>query len=187
MSGLQFCRFFVESPRGGGSTRQSQRTEPCQCVAGKLWACHGVLQGQTQYYQRAARVVGPALGGSGKGAVQVVRWGCGFAGLWKFPEEESLLVKHSAQSPASVWVASPGHATEHCKVKCSLSSVQQVWWGLHWGRRQGCCAGDSLGVRFCRFVESSRGGGSTHQPQRTEPCQCEIGQPLACLRHCNVK
>ena len=35
-----------------------------------------------------------------------------------------------------------------------------------------------VGVRFCRFVEISRGGGgSTQQPQRTEPCQCVSGQP----------
>jgi len=38
-----------------------------------------------------------------------------------------------------VWVASPGHDMGHCKVKCSLYSVQQVRWGLHWGLRQGCC------------------------------------------------
>ena len=58
--------------------------------------------------------------------------------------------------------------------------VPQEWWGLHWGRWQGCCAGDSCGVRFCQFVESSRGGGSTRQPQRTEPCQCVSGQPWPC-------
>ena len=68
----------------------------------------------------------------------------------------------------------------HCKVKCSLCVVQQVWWGLHWGRWQGCCAGGLLGVQFCRFVEISRGGGSTRLPQRTEPCQCVSGQPWAC-------
>jgi len=29
-------------------------------------------------------------------------WGCGFAGLWRFLEEEAALGNHSAQSPASV-------------------------------------------------------------------------------------
>ena len=61
---------------------------------------------------------------------------------------------------------------EDKKVKCNLCSVQQVWWGrLRWGLRQGW-AGGLWGIRFCRFIEISRGGGSAHQPQRTEPCLC---------------
>ena len=67
----------------------------------------------------------------------------------------------------------------HCKAKYCFYSVQQVWWGLHWGLRQGL-AGGLWGVRFCRCVEISRGGGSTRHPQRTEPCQCVSGQPWAC-------
>ena len=68
----------------------------------------------------------------------------------------------------------------HCKVRFSLCTVQQEFWGLQgWGLRQGC-AGGLWGLRFCRFVELSRGGGSTHQPQPTEPCQCVSGQPWAC-------
>ena len=47
----------------------------------------------------------------------------------------------------------------------------------------GACTGAAAGLgrwfvwrlRFCRFVEISRGGGSTRQPQRTEPCQCVGG------------
>ena len=96
-----------------------------------------------------------------------------------FVEEEAALGNHSAQSPANVWVASSGHARGHCKVKCSLFGVQQVWRGMSWGLRQGCCAGGLWGVRFCRFVEISRGGVITRQPQRTEPCQCVGGQPWA--------
>ncbi len=34
-------------------------------------------------------------------------------------------------------------------------------------------------VRFFPFVEISRGGGSTQQPQRTEPCCCVSGQSWA--------
>ena len=64
-----------------------------------------------------------------------------------------------------------------CKVKCSLCSVQQVWWSLHWGLRQRWQKLGGLG--FWQFVEISRGGGSTRQPQRTEPCQCVSGQPWA--------
>jgi len=47
-----------------------------------------------------SRCGGACTGGSGR-AVQVVGWGCGFAGLWKSPEEEAALGYHSAQSPAS--------------------------------------------------------------------------------------
>ena len=79
------------------------------------------------------RCGGACTGACGRGAVQVVGWRCGFAGLWSCPEEEEALINHSAQSPASVIVASPGHAVGHCNVKCSLYSVQQVWWCLCWG------------------------------------------------------
>ena len=58
--GFQFCR-FVEISRGGGSTEQSQRTEPCQCVSGQPWACHGALQGQIQPLQCTAGVAGSPL------------------------------------------------------------------------------------------------------------------------------
>ena len=37
-----------------------------------------------------------------------------------------------------------------------------------------------LGLQFCWFQEISRRGGSTQQPQRTEPYQCVSGQPWAC-------
>ena len=109
----------------------------------------------------------------------MVSGGCVFfAGESRFPKEEAALGNHSAQSPASARVASPGHAMGHCKVNCSLRCVPQGWCGLHWGLRQGR-AGGLWGLQFCRFVELSRGGGSTRQPQRTEPCQCVSGQPWA--------
>ena len=70
----------------------------------------------------------------------------------------------------------------HCKVKYSLCSVQQVWWGLLWGLRQGW-AGGFQGVQFCRFVEISRGGGSTRQPLYTEPWLGVYGQFWSCHGH----
>ena len=79
---------------------------------------------------------------------------CVLAGLWRVPEEEAALDNHSAQSPATVWVANPGHAMGHCKVKFSLYYVQQVWWGLHWGLRQGCWAGGLWRLQFYRFMAS---------------------------------
>ena len=75
--------------------------------------------------QRAAVVKCPALGA----AAGPSRWFAGVAVLLlsgDFVEEEAALGNHSARSPASVWVASPGHVMGHCKIKCSLCSVQQV-------------------------------------------------------------
>ena len=58
--GLRFCR-CVEISRGGGSTRQPQRTEPCQCVIGQPWACLGALQGKMQPVLYSAGVMDAAL------------------------------------------------------------------------------------------------------------------------------
>ena len=112
-------------------------------------------------------------------AGQVVCRGCGFAGLWRFPEDEAALGDHSAHSPAGVSVTSPGHAMGYCQVKYRHCSLWQVWRSLHRGLRQGW-AGGLWGLRFCRCVEISRGGGSTRQPQRTDPWQCVSDQPWAC-------
>ena len=65
-------------------------------------------------------------------------WGLRFCYLWNFSLEE---VPHSAQSPASVCVASPGHATGQFMVKFSLCTLQQVQWSLHWVLRQGWTGG----------------------------------------------
>ena len=59
--------------------------------------------------------------------------------------------------------------------------MHQVWWSLHRGIRQGW-AGGLWWMSFYKFVEISRGGGSTWQPQRTEPCQCVSCQPWTCHR-----
>ena len=45
--GVWFC-CMLEFSRYGGAAQQPQRTEPCQCVSGLPWACHGPLQGQMQ-------------------------------------------------------------------------------------------------------------------------------------------
>ena len=97
------CRFAAEWRicRGGGSTRQPQRTEPCQCVSSQSWACHGALQGQIQSLQCAAGVEEPALGAAAGWAGHFKGW-CSFAECWSFPDVEARLGNHSAQSPASV-------------------------------------------------------------------------------------
>ena len=57
----------------------------------------------------------------------------GFVTFWIPSVMEAVLGNQCAHSPTSVWVASPGYALGHCKVKCTLCSGQQVWWSLHWG------------------------------------------------------
>ena len=50
---------------------------------------------------------------------------------------QAVLGDHCAQSPASVlWVASPGHALGHCKVKCSPNAACAVV-----SRSGGACTG----------------------------------------------
>ena len=44
---------------------------------------------------------------------------------------EAVVSDHSAQSPSSVCVASPGHAMGHCKLKKSLCGVQKLWRSLY--------------------------------------------------------
>ena len=101
---LRFYR-FVEILRGGRrSTRQPQRTEPCQRrVSGQPWACHGALQAQMQPLQFAAGVVEPDLGA----AAGLGRWFVGVAvlpvcGDFQKSGGEAALGNHGAQSPASV-------------------------------------------------------------------------------------
>ena len=167
----------VEISRGGGSTLQPQRTEPCQCASGQPWAYHGALEDQMQILKCAAGALEPAPGATaGLGRWSSVGVAVVLPISGDFQEEESALGNHhSAQSPISVCAASPGHAMGYCKIKCSLCSVQQVWWSRHWVLRLGW-AGGLWGLWFCQFGEISRGGGSTRQPQRTEPCQCVSGQ-----------
>ena len=109
----------------------------------------GTSRSNTVSASSSRRCGGACIGVCGT-AGQVVCGGCGFAGLWRLPEEEAALRNHSAQSPASVQVAIPGHAMGHCKVKHSLCSVQQMCLGLQGGLRQGW-AGGLKGVRFCRL------------------------------------
>ena len=104
----------------------------CECPA---LGMDGALQGQIQCLQCAAGVIEPPLGAvAGLG-----RWFVGMAVLR--PVEEAVLGNHSAQSPACVSVARPGHAMGHCKVKCSLYSALWFWWSLNWVLWQGWAGG----------------------------------------------
>ena len=89
---------------------------------------------------------------------------------------EAVLGNNCAQSPASVWVASPGHTLDHCKVKCTLCSGQQVWRSPHGG----LCAsvvseGGLVGLRFCHILKSFSDGAYARQTLRSEPHQWSAG------------
>ena len=88
------------------------------------WPALGMQWG-TARSDAATAVCSSSEASSSGRAEQVVCGGSGFGGEWRFPEEEAALGNHNAQSPASVWVASPGHAMGHCKVRCSHCCVQQ--------------------------------------------------------------
>ena len=94
--------------------------------------------------------------------MQVVGWGCGFVGSWRVPEEVAAIGYHSAQSPASVCVASPGYGLSNCKAKCSLCSVPQMWLGSDWVLAEGW-AGGLWCVRLCGFLEVFSAGGAFRQ------------------------
>ena len=84
---LDFCRW------GGAARQPLPTTEPCQCVSGQPWACHGPLQGQVQPLQCEAGVVElavlhgmPRAGHSHTGrALCAVVAGCCLL-LWKCPQ-----------------------------------------------------------------------------------------------------
>ena len=82
-----------------------------------------------------------------------------------------MLGNHCAQSPASVWLASPRPVMGHYKVNLSLCSDQKVWWSLHWVLQQGWADG-LWELQFCRYVEFFSEGGGAWQLLCTEPCQC---------------
>ena len=100
-----------------------------------------------------SRYGGAFIGCCGR-AGQVVCGGCcGFAAFWSVPVEEVLLANQSASRALPMCVASSEHAMGHSKAKCSLCSVQQVWWSLHWVLKQGWAAG-LWGLQFSpRFPE----------------------------------
>jgi len=166
---VRFCR-MLEFSRCGGAARQPQCTEPCQCVGGQAWACHGPLEGQMQSLQCAAGIVEACTGCFGWGGQQVVCGVWDFAECWSFPDVGVLLSNRSAQSPAGMPVTRPGHIIGHCKVKCSLCSVQKVWWSLHWVQWPGWAGGLWGYVILLNVVEFPRYKDAFWQSQCTEPC-----------------
>ena len=103
--GVRFCLIVVSS-RGGGSTQQPQRTEPCQCVSGQPWSCRWALQGQMQPLLCAAGVVvGPALGaaaGPGRWFVRVAF--CPVLGEFQTRRQHSATTAHR-DLPVCEWPA----------------------------------------------------------------------------------
>ena len=147
-----FCQFNCGIARGGGSTRQPQRTEPCQCVSGQPWACHGALQVEMQPVLCAAGVVGPELGAA---AGVLCRW---FVGVAVLPvcravqkrRQHSATIVHGAL-PVGEWPAlGMPWATASSSAASAVSSRRGG--ACTGGLRQGW-AGGLWGLRVCWVVE----------------------------------
>ena len=157
--------------------RQQSATTAHRALPVRDWPALGMPWG-TARSNAASAVCGRCGGACSCGRTErVVCGGCGFSGVWRCPEEEAALGNCSAHSPASMRVASPGHAKGHCKLKCSLCSLGQPWWSLHcWELRQ-AWAGVFWGLRFYQLLDFCNGGCTAQHPQRTDPFQCVSGQP----------
>ena len=105
------------------------------------------MTGQLHPLQCAAGAWEPALGAGGGLLGRWFIWSFSFDAFWSISDREAPLRNQSAQSPANECVTSPRYATGYSKVKCSLCSVQQVWWSLYWVLRQGWVGG-LWGLRF---------------------------------------
>ena len=75
----------------------------------------------------------------------------------------------------------------HCKIKCSLCCVQQVWWGLHWGLKHGLgrwfVGGAVLPV--CGDFQRRRQHSATTAHRALPVCEWQVlGMSLG---HCKVK
>ena len=164
----------------------TQRTEPCQCVSGQPWACLGALQGQMQSLLCPSGVVGPALGA----VAGLCRWLVGGAvfpvcGNFQRRSHYSATTAHRAL-PGRGWPAlGVPRGTERLNVPSAVSR-----------RCCGACTGGCnravqvglWGLRFCRFVEVSRGGGSTriyHSAQ--SPASVLVASPGHAMGHCRIK
>ena len=149
----------VEISGGGGSTWQPQCTEPCQCLSDQPWAYHGALQAQMQALQCAAGVVESALlrqgWADGLWGVRFCRFVEIFRGGGSTGKQQQRIEPYECVS-GQPWAC---HGAQQCQMK-PLQCAASVYWGLHWGLRQSW-AGGLWGLRFCRCVEISRGGGST--------------------------
>ena len=97
LGGLQFCRFVEIFQR----RRQHSATTAHRALPVCEWAALGIPGGTAARSNAASglyiRSGGACTGGCDR-AVQVVYGDCGFAGLWRFQEEEAVLSNHSAQS-----------------------------------------------------------------------------------------
>ena len=157
-------KWGLQQSWAGGITRQPQCTEPCQFVSGQPWAHHGALQDQKEPLQQATGVVDTARTVCfGSRAGQVV---CGVRLLpvcGDFQRRRQLL---ATTAPRALPVCEGPARACHWALQGQMQPLM-------------CAAGvvvpalgvaAELGLRFCRFVEISRGGGSTRHPQHTEPC-----------------
>ena len=173
--------------RGGGSSRQPRRIEPCQCVGGQPWAGNGPLKVQMQPLQRASGVVKSVLGAeAGLGSLF---WGVAFlpvaCGDFQRRRQHSATTAHRAlpvcERPAlgMPWGTARSNATSAVCSRCG-------------GACTGCCgrAGQMVcgGCGFATFrsfsVEEAQLG--NHRAQ-SPASVCVINPDLPIGRCNNIK
>ena len=182
---MRVCRFVVIS-RGGGSIRQQpHRTESCQCVSGKPWACHGALQDQLQPLRCVAALVKSALGpiaGLGRKLAEIVAVVPVSGSTGGGSTRQSKRTEPCECVSGQPWTYNGLLQGQMQPLQCDVVMEGPAFWAV------AGLGGGYWGLRFGRFVVISRGGGSTtRQPQRTESCQCVSGYPWGCCVYCEVK
>ena len=117
------------------------------------------------------------------------RWTLGDAvvSFWSLSVKEVPLGNHSAQSPASVFVVSPGHVMLHCKVIIFTSAVCNRCCGAYTGccgrAGQVVCGGCGFAAFwFCSVEEVPLGN---HRAQ--SPASVRVASPGHVVGTCKVK
>ena len=92
----------------------------------------------------------------------------------------SIVVDNSAQSWATVRVACPGNILDHYKLKCSLCSVNWLWWSMHWVLRPGWTGGGLWWLWYQGISQLWRRRLATPLPRALPVCEWPA-------LHCKVK
>ena len=171
---MWFCQ-YVGISRRGGSTRQPQRTEPCQCVSGQPWAYYVLLQGQMQPFQCTVGGVLPAL----RAAAGLGRWFVGAAvlpvcGDFQRRRQHAATTAHIAV-PVCEWPAlGMPWGTERAN---AVSAVRSRCGGAC---TAGCIGAGQMVCEGCGLWKSPEEEAALGNQSTEPPCQYVSGQPWAC-------
>ena len=126
--------------------RQHSATTAHRALPVGRWPALGIPRGTARSHAGSAvcsRCAGACTGGCGWTG-QVVCGGCGFAGLWRFSEEEAALGNHSKCVSCHPWACHGALQGQMQPLQCA-AVVKRLALGLRQGRASGLC-----GLWFCR-------------------------------------